>query len=82
MRPITPAESNGAPPISSIELTPAFKLVFTSVVIITIVSLAVGVTLALIGSDDEGVKSVLSVVMSVFQLGAGATFGLLGGKAM
>ncbi|MGW3037466.1 hypothetical protein ACWDCB_40505 [Streptomyces sp. NPDC001178] len=80
--PLAASEANGAPPVTSIELTPAFKLVFSGVVIITIASLAVGVTLALINSDNEGVKSVLSVVMSVFQLGAGAMFGLLGGKAM
>ncbi len=65
----------------SINLTPAFKLIFRSVLAITFVSLLVMVALAiLIKEPSDQVKSVLETCSTTFKLGVGAILGLLSGR--
>jgi threonine/homoserine/homoserine lactone efflux protein len=59
----------------------SFKLVFASVVCITLVCLAVAMYLAQQPQSDA-IKSLSEKVQSVFTLGCGAIFGLFGGKTL
>jgi hypothetical protein len=64
-----------------IHLTPAFKLIFGSVLAITFVSLLVMIALAIFvqGPNDQ-VKNVFETCSTTFKLGVGAILGLISGK--
>jgi len=71
----------------TVRLTPAFKLVFLSVLGLTILSLLLGCTLVGLTirtaremTPQENVM--LDLCTSTFKLGFGAIIGLLGGKAL
>lgn len=70
------------PPVATVTLTPVFKLVFTSVLSITLICLVVAIFLAMRSNPSEEIKSLNEKVLSVFTLGCGAIIGLLGGKAL
>ncbi len=60
---------------------PSFKLVFISVLGITLLCLAVAIYLAQQPQSDA-VRSLVEKVLSVFTLGCGAMIGLLGAKKL
>jgi hypothetical protein len=64
-------------------LTPAFKLVFISVLVLTVLSIVVSVILALIhpGNEKAG-QQVLEASLTTWKLGFGGLVGLIGGKAL
>jgi hypothetical protein len=73
--------------VITVTLSPAFKLVFLSVLGLTILSLLIGCTLVGLTittgramADPE--KVMLDLCTSTFKLGFGAIIGLLGGKAL
>ncbi len=64
------------------QLTPAFLLVFATVVLLTLVSLGVSVYLALRPDPSEEVKRLIETCSTTWKLGFGAIVGLIGGKAL
>jgi hypothetical protein len=77
-----PASPPAAPPITAAPLTPAFKLVFFSVLGLTVLSLIVGVVLVLLPNPSEEAKRLTETCSTIFKLGCGTIFGLIGGKAL
>jgi hypothetical protein len=71
-------------PIASIRLTPAFKLVFITVVALTVLSLIVCFILVTRPSAEqsEDAKRLVETCATTFKLGFGAIIGLIGGKAI
>ena len=59
-----------------------FKLVFFTVLLLTIFSAVMSVYLLDIAKTSEEAKGLVKVFSSAFQLGIGAIVGLLGGKAL
>jgi hypothetical protein len=70
--------TNGA---GVVTLTPAFKLVFLSVLGITLVCLVLAVFISL-QTQNEAIKALNDKLLSVFTLGCGAIIGLLGGRTL
>ena len=73
--------------VLTVTLSPAFKLVFLSVLGLSVFSLLIGC--ALVGLKmrtdnpmNEQEKVLLDLCTSTFKLGFGAIIGLLGGKAL
>lgn len=64
-----------------VTLTPTFKLVFLSVLSITLLCLVLAVFLAL-REQNEATKNLNEKLLSVFTLGCGAIIGLLGGRTL
>jgi hypothetical protein len=73
-------------PAKVIELTlsPAFKLVFISVLSLTILSMLVACPIAILRPAPENLQLniVFETCITTFKLGFGAIIGLLGGKAL
>ena len=68
--------------VLSIPLSPTFKLVFVSVLGLTILCLIIGCSLVGLGvKSDEG-KVLFELCTTAFKLGFGAIIGLVGGKAL
>ncbi len=67
--------------MATLTITPVFKLVFASVLSITLICLGVALYLTL-QTPNDAIKSLNEKVLSVFTLGCGAIIGLLGGKAL
>jgi len=65
-----------------ISLTPAFKLVFLSVLSITVLSIVLSCPLALLGAASPEKSALLQACLTTWKLGFGAIIGLLGGKAL
>jgi hypothetical protein len=76
-----PAPTPLTAPAAPVSISPVFKLVFLTVLGLTIVCLAVSLYLAT-SIQNEAVKSLNEKVLTVFNLGCGAIIGLLGGKAI
>jgi hypothetical protein len=66
---------------TTITLTPAFKLIFICVTALTIIFLAMSVTLICAVDQTDGKKSLTEKCSSAWQMGFGAIVGLIGGKA-
>jgi hypothetical protein len=79
-----PGKANGSPlpAAAAIALTPTFKLVFISVLSLTILSLLVSLILVLYGRDTEDSKRLIESCSTTWKLGFGAIVGLIGGKAL
>ena len=79
--PNTPNPPNpGGPPIS---VTPAFKLIFLSVLSLTILSLVVTIALAVfVKSPSASVQGTIDTCSTTYKMGFGAIVGLIGGKAL
>jgi hypothetical protein len=81
------SQSNPQSTVLTVSLSPAFKLVFLSILGITILALLIGCTL--VGLTIRTARSMtpqenvmLDLCTSTFKLGFGAIIGLLGGKAL
>ena len=74
------AQSGGG---NALILTPGFKLVFISVLSLTILSFTAGICLALfVSNPSTEIKGWIETCSTTFKLGFGAIVGLIGGKAL
>ena len=83
----TPMSSDAASPKQSsttitVTLTPAFKLVFLSVLGITVLSMVLSCYLVASGAASEDKTALVQACLTTWKLGFGAIIGLLGGKAI
>ncbi|WP_369197615.1 hypothetical protein [Streptomyces djakartensis] len=62
------------------DLTPRFKLIFSTVAALTALALILNVLLAAFGSDSEQVKAAVEACSTTYMMGFGAIVGLIGGK--
>ena len=60
---------------------PHFKLIFFTVVAMTVLALVLNVLLALFGSGSDQVKAVADTCSTTYKMGFGTIVGLIGGKA-
>ena len=74
----------GDNPNKLVTLTPAFKLVFCSVLGLTVLSLRVSVYLAIAYSPtpSEEIKRLIETCSTTWKMGFGAIVGLISGKAL
>ena len=73
--------------ISTLTLTPAFKLVYLSVLGLTLLSMMIACPIAMLRPPSQNPQNLqLNVIfetcITTFKLGFGAMIGLLGGKAL
>ena len=74
---VNPAQSTTL----TVTLSPVFKLVFISVLSITILSMFIACILVAIQTDSDQGKALFELFASLTKMGFGAMLGLLGGKA-
>lgn len=79
----TPTEANTAHPPGIILVSPVFKLVFITVVILTVAS-GLGATIMAFAADSSHAnqQAIFETMGTTWKLGLGAIFGLLGGKTV
>lgn len=65
-----------------ITLAPEFKLIFLTVVALTVISLGVAIGLAMIENPSAGAKRLSETVSTTYKMGFGAIIGLIGGKSL
>jgi hypothetical protein len=58
-----------------------FRLIFCTVVALTVLALLLNVLLAVFGGDSNQVKAAAETCSTTYKLGFGAIVGLIGGKA-
>ena len=64
-------------------VSPMFKLIFITVVLLTITSAILSVVLALLpGPGNDTVKNLVETFSGTWKMGFGAIIGLIGGKAV
>jgi hypothetical protein len=61
-------------------LTPRFKLIFLTVVALTVLALSLTVFLAVFGGDSEQVKAAAEACSTTYKMGFGAIVGLISGS--
>lgn len=67
----------------NVRVNPTFKLVFLSVVLLTIMFFVGAVYLGISGDkDNKRIDNLLQVSIALTSAGAGAIFGLIGGKVL
>ncbi|MFD9332364.1 hypothetical protein [Streptomyces sp. NPDC060065] len=75
---------SGPQSISALEgksdLTPRFKLIFSTVTALTVLTLILNVLLAAFGGDSEQVQAAAEACSTTYMMGFGAIVGLIGGK--
>lgn len=59
------------------QLTPRFKLVFSTVVALTLLALALNVLLALLGGDSDQIRAAAEACSTTYKMGFGAIMGLM-----
>ncbi len=69
-------------PPGTVEMSPAFKLIFFSVLGLTILSLAACIALAISARQTDAIKNLIETTSTTWKMGFGAIIGLLGGKAL
>jgi hypothetical protein len=62
------------------DLTPRFKMIFSTVAALTALALILNVLLAAFGGDSEQVKAAAEACSTTYMMGFGAIVGLIGGK--
>jgi hypothetical protein len=72
-------DSIGTPENKS-DLTPRFKLIFSTVAALTVLALILNVLLAMFGDGSEQVKATAEACSTTYKMGFGAIVGLIGGK--
>ena len=65
----------------TVTLSPIFKLVFLSVLSITILSMFITCALVAVHNETDQGKALFELFASITKMGFGAMVGLLGGKA-
>ena len=60
------------------QLTPRFKLIYSTVVILTLLALALNVLLAIVGDDSDQIKNVTEACSTTYKMGFGAIVALMG----
>lgn len=69
--------------IGTLDVTPTFKLIFLSVLSLTILSLIVTIVLAVfVKSPSPAVQGTIETCSTTYKMGFGAIVGLIGGKAL
>ncbi len=77
------SNSNQAlPQVASFALTPTFKLIFFTVLGLTILSLVVSFVLVMRETQTEETKRLAETCSTTWKLSFGAIVGLIGGKAL
>lgn len=69
-------------PESKSDLTPRFKLIFSTVAALTFLALILDVLLAAFGGDSEQVKAAAEACSTTYKMGFGAIVGLIGGRVV
>ena len=59
------------------ELTPRFKLIYSTLVALTLLALALNVLLALVGGDSDQIRTASETCSTTYKMGFGAIVGLL-----
>ena len=59
------------------QLTPRFKLIYATLVALTLLALALHVLLALVGGDSDQIRTVTETCSTTYKMGFGAIVGLL-----
>jgi hypothetical protein len=67
-------------PENKSDLTPRFKLIFSTVAALTVLALILNVLLAMFGDGSEQVKAAAEACSTTYKMGFGAIVGLIGGK--
>ncbi|WP_327431726.1 hypothetical protein [Streptomyces sp. NBC_01236] len=62
------------------DLMPRFKLIFSTVAVLTVLALILNVLLAAFGGRSEEVKAASDACSTTYMMGFGAIVGLIGGK--
>ena len=70
------------PLVNPIPLTPAFKLIFISVLCLTVLSLVGAFVLVLLPHQTPGIERLANACSTTWQMGFGAIVGLIGGRAL
>lgn len=78
----SPHVDEQAPNIATLTLTPVFKLVFLSVLGITILSMILCCPLALLKQSTPRLDALFEAFATTWKLGFGAIIGLIGGKRL
>lgn len=69
-------------PENKSDLTPRFKLIFSTVAALTVLALVLNVLLAAFGGDSEQVKAAAEACSTTYKMGFGAIVGLIGGRVV
>jgi hypothetical protein len=73
-------ETSSSPIVKITDITPRFKLVFTTVLAITILCLILNLLVVLMAPNGSQAASLADTCSTAFKLGFGAIVGLVGGK--
>ncbi|WP_433890372.1 hypothetical protein [Streptomyces sp. CA-111067] len=68
-------------PENNSDLSPRFKLIFSTVAALTVLALISNVVLAAFGGDSEQVSAAAEACSRTYMMGFGAIVGLISGKA-
>jgi hypothetical protein len=81
-RSVEPEQKRIRTPDSGADLTPRFKLIFSTVAALTVLALILTVLLAALGGGSEQVMAAAEACSTTYKMGFGAIVGLIGGRAV
>jgi hypothetical protein len=67
-------------PENKSDLTPRFKLIFSTVAVLTVLALISNVLLAMFGDGSEQANAAAEACSTTYKMGFGAIVGLIGGR--